>query len=280
MNQKNPYISNGVKFAKTLGHERQKVLFSQAWQNGRMSHAYALVGQEHLGKTTFALDLATILGAEPVLDTVLLEGEVSVEQARTVQSRLSLTSPRGYKIAIIQIAENLSHAAANCLLKTLEEPPANSVIFLITANFHALFPTLASRVQRINFGRVSDAEVRLSLAEFDLSEAKLSEIVKLAQGRIGMARRLVLTPELLEQWEIYKKYYQILETGSLVQRLQTAEAVASLETPEIRSFLKFVAAAWCERGTSKMLAQKLNLAYRDLEMNVNVKLALDNLFLP
>lgn len=269
-----------MQFAQTIGHERQKILFSQAWQNGRMSHAYALAGQEHLGKTTFALDLARILGADPVLDTVLLEGNVSVEQARTVPTRLSLTSPRGYKVAIIQMAENLSQAAANCLLKTLEEPPANSVIFLITSNFHALLLTLASRVQRINFGRVSDAEVRLSLADFDLPEVRLNEIVKLTQGRIGLARRLVLTPELLEQWETYKQYYQILETGSLVQRLQTAEAAASLEPPEIRSFLKFAAAAWSERGTSKRLAQKLSLAYQDLDMNVNAKLALDNLFLP
>lgn len=269
-----------MEFIQTIGYQRQKDLFSQAWQNGRMGHAYALAGEAHLGKTTFALDLARILGADPVLDTVLLEGEISVEQAREVPARLSLTSPRGYKVAIITGAENLSQAAANCLLKTLEEPPANSVIFLITANYYAFLPTLASRVQRINFGRASDGEVRLALRELNLEETKLLEITKLAAGRIGTALRLCHTPQLLEQWETYKNYYHMLEAGSLVARLQTAEAVASLETPEIRSFLKFSMEHWLDVGTSKTLAQKLNLAYRDLEMNVNAKLALDNLFLP
>ena len=270
-----------MNFEKTIGFKKQKELFQNAWQNGRLAHAYALAGEAGIGKTTFALDFAKVLGADPILDTVLCEADgLSVEQAREIQGRLSLTSAGSHKVAVIVGAENLTPAAANSLLKTLEEPPAHSLIFLVTNNFHGLLPTLASRVQRINFGRASDEEVRKILTGFNLPAEKTDEIVKLARGRIGIAKSLAETGATLEQWEIYKKYYEQLATGSLVTRLQTSETVAALETSEIKDFLRFAMEQWSDVGTSRRIAQKLLSAYHDLNMNVNAKLAMDNLFLP
>src|SRR3989344_5770799 len=112
-----------MQFNKTIGHERQKQLFERAVENGRLGHAYALVGEEGIGKTTFALELAGIVGADPVFDVFMLglEGPITVDDARGLQSLLALSPAGKHKVAILN-ADALGTEAASALLKTLEEP--------------------------------------------------------------------------------------------------------------------------------------------------------------
>ena len=243
MNENNtPDISNGVKFTKTIGHEKQKSMLLRAAASTSLAHAYALVGPDHIGKTTLALEFASMLGADPVLDVCLLDGvePISIEQAREAAARLAVTPVGKYKAAVIN-ADNLTDEAASALLKLLEEPPARSVIFLITNNFYSLLPTVASRVQKIMFS---------GKRQWDNVGAEL------------------------------QNYYQILESGDLVDRLQTAEKLATLEKPEVRKFVKFSMGKFCATPQTASLGLKLLAMVHDLERNVNLKLALDNLFLP
>src|SRR3989338_2498308 len=139
-----------TEFKKTIGHDKIKKLFLQGAAEGRLKQSYALVGPAHVGKTTFALELAEILGAHPVLDVILhdeneREGELGIE-----------------------------------------EPAPRALIFLITNNIGALLPTIASRVQKINFGKNTEQEIQTALREHEVTG---KDIVRLARGRLGLAVR-------------------------------------------------------------------------------------------
>ena len=85
---------------------------------------------------------------------------------RPVQSFLAMTATMdGRKIVIIDDAEKLTPEAQNCLLKTLEEPPPDSVLILVTSDAHALFPTIVSRCQTVTFGRLAETEVGAAVKE-------------------------------------------------------------------------------------------------------------------
>lgn len=232
-----------MEFSRTTGHEKQKAMFERAAKNGRLAHSYAFVGAGNIGKTVFALDLARALGADPVMDVILFDGQepLSVEMARSLQRRLALTPVGKIKVAIIARAEQMSVAVANLLLKTLEEPPAHSLLILTTVNFAALPLTLASRVQRVNFAAPAGGVARD--AESD-------------------------------------KHLEVLRAGGRRERMQAAEALAKLEPVEIGKFFVYAMRTLAAREQREAgLAEKLLRAWMDLRFHVNQKLSLDNLFL-
>ncbi|OGE78322.1 MAG: hypothetical protein A2751_04190 [Candidatus Doudnabacteria bacterium RIFCSPHIGHO2_01_FULL_46_14] len=262
-----------MTFQKTVGHEKQKRMFLLALENGRLAHAYAFAGEEGIGKTTFAVECAAIMGADPVLDLVLIDSTepVSVEETRNLRSRLALSPAGKCKAAVIK-AGLLTDEAASSILNLLEEPPAHSYIFLVTENFYSLLPTIASRVQKIVFAKSTDEEVRAIIPD--------EEIVKLAAGRIGFAKRLAENVEFLEFVRGCDRQFQILTEGRLHTRLQTAEKIAALETAQIKLFLQFGMRRLSVLGSGVTLIRKFFTALADLDANVNTKIAIDNLFLP
>jgi DNA polymerase III subunit delta' len=76
--------------------------------------------------------------------------QILIQSVRDLSADLALTAHgRGYKIAIISPAEAMNHFAANALLKTLEEPPARTLVLLVTSQPSRLLPTLRSRCSRL-----------------------------------------------------------------------------------------------------------------------------------
>jgi DNA polymerase III delta' subunit len=150
----------------------------QRRQQQRLPHALLLAGPPGLGKADFARDLAqSLLCEQPTAagmacqhcrscarftatthpDFLVVEPEepgkaIKVDQVRDLISQFALASHQGgYRIAIVQPAEQMNLAAANSLLKTLEEPPADSLILLISARPSLLPATILSRCQRLEF---------------------------------------------------------------------------------------------------------------------------------
>jgi len=271
-----------MNFHKTIGHEKQKEIFRNLAKNQNLAHAYVLAGPENIGKTTFVLDLAEGIGVNPILDLFVFDSEngLSIEEARTLQVRLTRTAVASpCKVAVVTYAEKMTSEAASALLKILEEPPRDSIIFLTTPNFYSLLPTVASRLQRINFGLLSRAEVAEGLKEFNLEPQRLSEIIDFSGGRVGLGRRMASSEEMYNFMKMAADCYQTLEGGTLVFRLKTADKLASMDVLDIEKFLGFAMRKWVGGEGKLQLAEKLQQTYSDLRFNLNPKLLMTNLFI-
>lgn len=159
--------------------------FLDAWQRGRLHHAWLLCGVEGTGKATFAYRAARrLLGAaadptrgplgarrdDPVSRLIsaqahpdllvlerLVEGgkvkkSISVDQSRELPEFFSKSpSQAQHRVAIIDAADDLNINAVNALLKILEEPPESGVLFLVTHAPGRLLATIRSRCRRLSF---------------------------------------------------------------------------------------------------------------------------------
>jgi DNA polymerase-3 subunit delta' len=167
---------------QTRGQSKLVEFLQHALNQGKLSHAYLLVGPPQIGKMTLALDLAMTLncreekrpcGKCPSCQKILAgkhsdvqvvglnlgsgtddakeKTEIGIGQIRDVLHSASLPPFEGiYRVYIIDEAGHLSMDAANCLLKTLEEPVGKVVFILLTANAQSIPATVISRCQRLD----------------------------------------------------------------------------------------------------------------------------------
>lgn len=156
-------------------YEQARHLLTNAQQAGRMPHALLLTGSPEAGTHRLALHLATACNgaaAESVetlrhpMCRVLRPGSKSrrilIEEVRGVEPFLALRAAEGEtKLIIILEADRMGEEAANAFLKTLEEPPPQTLIVLVTALPNRLLPTILSRCVRLDLREPSSA-VRLS----------------------------------------------------------------------------------------------------------------------
>jgi len=183
---------------RILGHQRQIDILDRAVSNNKLSHAYLFSGPAGTGKRLVAMRLAKSLqcdaergkpcdrclpckkveeGNHPDISVVEPDGQfIKVEQIREMQKRVGYKPFEGKAtVCIIDGADRLNISAANSLLKTLEEPPAQTHLILTAENIRVVIPTILSRCQRINFSPLSDEEVEEILKE---DEAFTSEDIK------------------------------------------------------------------------------------------------------
>jgi DNA polymerase-3 subunit delta' len=142
--------------------------FEQGLASGRLAHAFLLEGPTGLGKSRFARRMAArTLGVgdagtesggafvHPDLITVTVpedKKQIGVGQVRELCAALAMTSHGGgFKVAIIDPADRMNTNAANSLLKTLEEPTADTLLILVRSRLDTLPATVASRCQRLRF---------------------------------------------------------------------------------------------------------------------------------
>ena len=208
-----------------VGAEAAERAFLSALARGRLHHAWLVVGPEGAGKATFAYRAARrLLGAKPAGEVDRLESSpadpvcrqisaranpdllalqrdpedgktrkgIPVDEARGLPDFFSLsTAIAEYRVAIIDTADDLGDAAANAVLKTLEEPPTRGVIFLLASSPGALLPTIRSRCRRLILDLPSEAAALGFLREKTaLDEASCSRLLRMAGGAPGRAWRL------------------------------------------------------------------------------------------
>jgi DNA polymerase-3 subunit delta' len=134
------------------------------------------------------------------------KNELPIEVMRDLCQRFSLKAARGGgKVAILDDADDLNQEAANCFLKTLEEPPPRSVFFLVGTSQERQLPTIVSRCQVVRFAPLPDDLVAGILRQRGVTdEALLKRLVGLAFGSPGQAITLA-DPEL---WAFRKELIQ------------------------------------------------------------------------
>lgn len=173
------------------GFEENKKFFEKMIGERALVHAYLFTGQEMIGKRTFALDLASQNSSNADLLLLGGGGGVTIEQVRNFKKFLSLRPYQGqYKIAILDDAHSMGSEAANALLKILEEPPAHSLIILVTSQPRLLLPTVVSRTMEIKFAPHPREKLIQHLQQIGLNEKQAEFLADFANGQLGLAYRL------------------------------------------------------------------------------------------
>ncbi len=163
-------------------------------EGGRRAHAFLFAGAEGVGKALAAVEFGRALGAAPLLIQRLEDKQmVSIEQVQELLRELSMTSEKPRAI-VIDDAHRMSEEAQNALLKTLEEPPANTTLLLVTSVPDKLLATIRSRCQTLFFHPLGDEEIEgLARKKHRLDEERARVAVLLARGSIGALAGLAET---------------------------------------------------------------------------------------
>jgi DNA polymerase-3 subunit delta' len=228
-----------------IGQTRVVSLLQHSLESGTLAHAYLLAGPAHVGKMTLAINLAQALNCDapekPCLTcnscnkiaagthadvrmTGLARNDneteaklISIEQIKDIQHAASLPPFEGrHKVFIIDGAELLSIEAANCLLKTLEEPAEKVTFILLTVNEKLIPSTVISRCQRLELPPLSIAEETRALAEqYGIEPERARLFAGLSHGCPGWALTAVHDDSLLRQRsEEINRLLGIIEAGN------------------------------------------------------------------
>ncbi|MEK6534137.1 MAG: DNA polymerase III subunit delta' [Thermodesulfobacteriota bacterium] len=198
-----------MRFEEIYGHEKPIAILKSAMAKDRIAHAYLFYGMDGIGKKTAASVFARALncgGLDPPCDacascrkaehnnhpniiTVQAEGQfIKIGAVKEIQARMTFRPREGRRIFILREADRMNAAAANALLKTLEEPSADNILLLTTARSHALPMTILSRCQHLRFSPLPPEEVARFLREKEGLETAAAEILAASSGgSIGRA---------------------------------------------------------------------------------------------
>lgn len=200
-------------FPQIIGHEPQKEFLQSSVRKNRISHAYLFSGPEGVGKKLVAIGFAKLInctsGGGENLDCecvscaktekglnpdVLVFGypdekTIKVDHVRQDIERLIHLAPyeNPYKVFIIDGAQRMNFNAQNAFLKTLEEPPPNSVIILITTLADLLMPTIRSRCQSVVFQPLEAGQVREFLEKEKPGDNDPELVSRISGGSISRA---------------------------------------------------------------------------------------------
>lgn len=239
-----------MSFAGIIGHERPVSILKRALSNNRLAHAYLFAGTQGIGKKLTALALAASVncrdaspgggcgacsscrkvasGSHPDVHLLVSDGEdIKIDQIRQIQSDLSLKPFEGSKkTLIIDGAERMNTASANAFLKTLEEPPGDALIILVTAQPHGLLPTIRSRCQEVRFLPLSRRALARDLAERrGLSGEDAWFLAALAQGSMGRGLEMDIEQERTARRE-FMELRDRLPQMTAAEILSYADAIA------------------------------------------------------
>jgi DNA polymerase-3 subunit delta' len=210
-----------------VGQDKAVGQFGEAWASRKLHHAWLLGGPKGVGKATFARAAARRVLAEaagPPLDLPKLETpddhplvklveagshpdmrwlarlpkekaeglarDISVKQVRHLGEFMGMTAALSpWRVVVIDSMDELNREASNALLKMLEEPPPNSLFFLVSHAPGRLLPTIRSRCRLLQFEPLEDDAMTsiLAAASPDLAAAERGRIIAMSFGSAGRA---------------------------------------------------------------------------------------------
>lgn len=209
-----------------LGQDRAVAQFSEAWSGRKLHHGWLLAGPKGVGKASFARAAARRVLADaagppgqlpgieapddhPIVKLVdagshpdmrwlkrelndkgNLNRNIKVDQVRELGEFMSLSAALSpWRVAVIDTVDDLEPSGANALLKMLEEPPANTLFFLVSHAPGRLLPTIRSRCRLLHFDALGD-DAMTSILEAQspgLNAAESKQIIAMSFGSAGRA---------------------------------------------------------------------------------------------
>lgn len=265
---------------KLFGQDRAVEAFSASRDRGALHHAWLLAGPRGVGKALFA-DLASLrvladaagpkvslpgiqtpddhpiahliaAGSHPDFRRLArettekgdLKRSISIKQVRDLFGLFSVApSMSPWRAVVIDSIDDLEGPAANALLKMLEEPPANSIFFLVSHAPGRLLPTIRSRCRRLDFAPLHDDAMASALAQGlpDMDSTERAKLVPLAGG--SMAKALAYAE--LDLAPLEAEALAIMRTGDRdnARRSKLASALAlKAAAPRYAAFLEIAPA--------------------------------------
>ncbi|MFC1872183.1 ATP-binding protein [Chloroflexota bacterium] len=211
-----------------IGQEDNVGLLRACLESDSLAHAYILTGPPHVGKMALAINLAQavnctgddapcqlcpscrrvledrhadveIIGVGTAADDGASKSMIYIEQIQQLQTTANLAPFEGrYRVYIINGAEHLSVPAANCLLKTLEEPPEHVLMLLLAENEQAVLETVLSRCQHLELRPMPATILEAALMAEGAGADQPGLVARLAEGCAGWAKNALADPRLLE----------------------------------------------------------------------------------
>lgn len=199
-----------MPFDVITGHAMQVQILRTMLRNDQIPHAFIFSGIEGIGKRTAAVAFVKALNCRALQDDFCdtcvscqkiakqmhpdlfsIEPEknhIKIEQIRNLQQDIAFRPLEGRKKAvIIDQADKLNQQAANCLLKTLEEPPDDTVLILIAQSTAGMLPTVLSRCQHIRFSPLREEDMLGLLCSRGMDRQRAEQLIPAAYGSIGKA---------------------------------------------------------------------------------------------
>jgi DNA polymerase-3 subunit gamma/tau len=283
-------------FGDVVSQEAIIRTLKNAVMQGTVAHAYLLCGPRGTGKTSLARILYRALNCERPLDGEpcgscpsceaaeagraldLIEIDAAsnrgIDDVRSLRERARFApAEANTKVYIVDEAHQLTAPAWDAFLKTLEEPPPNTVFVLATTAAHKVPPTIVSRCQRFDLGRIPQNQIAEHLTRvadregFDLESGVADRVARLARGgmrdAIGMLEQVAVfagSPVTLEsarrilglvRGDALRSFIDSLSQRDASRALQTLEDVAQ-EGADLRQFLDEV--VFYLRGALKIRA--------------------------
>jgi DNA polymerase III subunit delta' len=246
-----------------VGNEHAVDMLRRTLGAQQVRHAYLFTGPEHIGKSLLAKRFAQCLlctggpdanlspqmpcnsclscrkvlhGNHPDVHVIKRAADkqfILIEQVRELQSASSRRTMEGRRnIFILENAEDMNMSAANCLLKTLEEPEQDVVLLLTTPDSGLLLPTIISRVQQISMQLLPVTQIKSALQEqWEMEEKEAGLLAALAAGRMGWAVQAAEDEELLSE---RKAQLELLIKIPQLDRVQRFQLVQQLSGDSIK----------------------------------------------
>jgi DNA polymerase III subunit delta' len=289
------------------GQERVVSVLSSHLETDSLSHAYLFLGNEGVGKEYLAKRFAKLLlcsegdeqcqgcllfdkGGHP--DFIHVDGSsgIKIERVREVIERINLSPNLSKKkVILLSRAEKLGHEAANALLKTLEEPPGDSVIILTAVSEKSLPSTIVSRTQKLKLKDWSLEEIKKVLLTSHDKEA-VESALEIVGSNLGAVKKF-LTDKTFESYrktlyddvETYFKEESLLEKFKIIERHDKEKDIKiffDLLSQKHFFLLANKIKGGASAGDIEKLAKsckKILKIYENLNYNVNLRTAIEEL---
>jgi len=245
-----------LSFAAISGQTKAKRIWQRIFSSGRLAHAYLFRGPDGVGKQLCAKVIAARLHClQPTNDggcgictscrkyaannhpdiTIINPegGTIKIDRVRELRRSLAYAPYESeIRVIVIEDVHTMRVEAANCLLKTLEEPPKNNLLILTAESSREVLPTIVSRCQVIPFYGLSTNDTAAILSEFSDIEPKEAELLaRLSEGSPGNAL-LFREKGLIDLWTSIQPILEQKprqDDDAVQQIVQLAEQVAALK---------------------------------------------------